>query len=395
MSIETNTGKKAFQTAEVVTVSFAHGIHDTFSAFLSTLLPVLIERLSLTNTMAGLLSVFYQLPSILQPVIGHLADRKNLKLLFILAPTITGAAMSLLGVADSTGFIIFLLVIAGTSSAMLHAIGPVLGSSYSGERLGKGMSLWMVGGEIGRTLGPIIAVSFISYLTIEKLPWMMLAGVFASIFLSTRFKTISTKTSETQDEIHWRVALTNMKGILLPLAAVILTRSMMIATMNTFLTTFMTAEGASLSLAGWSLSILQISGVGGALLAGPFSDKIGRLRTLVILFIMTTISMFLFIQAKELWQIPCLILVGFSGLSITPVLMAIVMENYPEQRSFSNGVYMMINFVLSAVAVIVVGFLADLVSLRFAFMVSAAVLPLGLIFIKFLPNPKGKRSFDQ
>jgi FSR family fosmidomycin resistance protein-like MFS transporter len=394
MSIGTKEEKKKFQAAGVVTVSIAHGVHDTFTAFFSTLLPLLIERLSLTNTLAGLLSVFLQFPSVLQPVVGHVADRRNLKWLFIFAPTITGVTMSLLGIANTTGFVIFLLVLAGTSSASLHAIGPVVGSTFSGDRLGKGMSFWMVGGELGRTLGPIVAVSFISYLTIEKLPWMMLAGILASIFLTARFKNISTKTPDTQEEIHWKSALKNMKGILLPLSAVIMTRSMLIATTNTFLTTFMTAEGANLSLAGWSLSILQFSGVAGALLAGALSDKFGRLRMLVISFIVTPICMFLFVQSNDLLKIPFLILVGFFGLSITPVLMAIVMENYPEQRSFSNGVYMTISFILSAVAVLLVGFLADLVSLRFAFMVSAAVLPVGLIFIKFLPKSKGKHSSD-
>lgn len=394
MTIESNGAQKDFQPAGVVTVSFAHGAHDLYTAFFSTLLPVLIERLSLTNTMAGLLSVFMRFPSVLQPLIGHLADRKNLKLLFILAPTITGAAMSLLGVANATGFVAFLLVVAGTSSAALHAIGPVVGSTYSGNRLGKGMSFWMVGGELGRTLGPIVAVSFISYLTIEKLPWMMLAGVFASVFLSTRFRTISTKAPDTQAEIHWKSALKNMKGILLPLSAIVMTHAMMTATINTFLTTFMTDEGASLSLAGWSLSILQIAGVAGAMLAGPLSDKFGRLRMLGISFIVTPIAMFLFILSKGIWQIPFLILAGFFGLSITPVLMAIIMETYPEQRSFANGVYMTTSFAASAVAVLLAGFLADLVDLRFAFMVSAAILPLGLFLIRFLPKSEVVRSSE-
>jgi len=394
MSIETKGVKKEFQPAGVATVSFAHAIHDTYTAFFSTLLPVIIQRLSLTNTLAGLLAVILQLPSVLQPFIGHLADRKNLKLLFILAPTITGAAMSLLGVANTPAFIIFLLVIAGTSSAALHAIGPVVGSTFSGERLGKGMSFWMVGGELGRTLGPIVAVSFIGYLTIEKLPWMMLAGFIASIFLSTRFKDISTNVPNSQNGIQWQSALNNMKGILLPLSAIIMTRSMMIATINTFLTTFMTTEGASLSMAGWSLSILQLSGVVGAFLAGALSDKFGRLRMLVISFIVTPISMFLFIQSKGLMQIPFLILIGFFGLSITPVLMAIILETYPEQRSFSNGVFMTISFILSAVAVLLVGLLADLVNLRFAFIISSAVLPLGLIFIRLFPNSKKMNLSD-
>ncbi len=389
MQTDAPAEQKEFQTAGVAIISFAHGVHDTYTAFFTTILPVIIERLALSNTMAGLLSVFLRIPSLLQPLIGRLADRRNLKMLLILAPAITGATMSLLGVANTIGFVVFLLVVAGTSSAALHAIGPVVGSTFSGDRLGKGMSFWMVGGELGRALGPLVAVSVIGYLSIEQMPWMMLAGFFASIFLFTKFKTISTKAPDTQKEVHWRSALYNMRGILLPLTGILVTRSMMLGTTNTFLTTFMTAEGASLSLAGLAATILQLSGVAGAFLAGALSDKFGRLRMLVISFILTPIAMLLFILSKGVWQIPFLILLGFFGLSISPVLMALIMETYPEQRSFANGVYMTVSFILSALAVMLVGYLADVVNLRFAFIASAVVIPLGLLFIRLLPKAKG------
>jgi hypothetical protein len=64
---------KSFDAAEVITASSAHFVHDLYSSFLAPLLPVLIESLSLTKTAAGLLSVFYQWPSLLQPLIGHRA----------------------------------------------------------------------------------------------------------------------------------------------------------------------------------------------------------------------------------------------------------------------------------------------------------------------------------
>ncbi len=56
-----------FETAGVTTASSAHLVHDLYPAFLAPLLPVLIENLSLTKTAAGLLSVFYQFPSLIQP----------------------------------------------------------------------------------------------------------------------------------------------------------------------------------------------------------------------------------------------------------------------------------------------------------------------------------------
>lgn len=381
MQQEINTEKKTFQTSGIAMISFAHAVHDSYTAFLSTLLPLLIENLSLTNTFAGLLSVIMRLPSLFQPLIGHLADRKNLRLLIILAPVITGAAMSLLGVADSQGFLIFLLVIAGTSSAALHAIGPVVGSTYSGDELGKGMGFWMVGGELGRTLGPIVVVAFIGYFEIDKLPWVMLAGAFASIFLYFGLSTVSTQSSEIQEKVDWLRSLKMIRGVLLPMIGVMATRAMLIATINTFLTTFMTHEGSSLSLAGISLSILELSGVVGAFLSGILSDKLGRIRMLVISFVLTPIFMLLFIQSQGIVQILLLILVGFFGLSVTPVMMAIVLESYPKQRSFANGMYMMVSFLISAIAVLLVGFISDLVTLRFAFLISTAILPIGLVFV--------------
>ncbi len=53
-----------FQTEQVVTIAGGHFIHDVYSAFLAPLLPLIIDKLSLTLTMAGSLSAFMQIPAI-------------------------------------------------------------------------------------------------------------------------------------------------------------------------------------------------------------------------------------------------------------------------------------------------------------------------------------------
>ena len=386
MSIETNIEREEFQTTGVTIVSTAHAVHDTYTAFLPALLPVLIEKFTLTNTAAGLLSVFSQIPSLLQPFIGHLADRTNLRLFIILTPAITGVAMSLLSIAPSYGFLVFLMVLAGLSSASLHAVGPVLSGTLAGIKLGRGMSFWMVGGELGRTLGPLIVVTAIGYLTLDGLPWLMLAGILTSIFLYGKLSSITTQPHNNGNHIPWKTALRKMRKVMTPLVILIFARAMMFATLSTFLPTFLTSEGSSLWVAGASLSILEAAGVVGALLAGSLSDQFGRRRMLAISFIATPIFMFLFIQTKSFLQIPLLILLGFFGISITPVIMAIVLENFPDNRSFANGVYMAFNFVLMALAILIVGRLSDLINLRFTFMLSAGFILLGLPFIRLLPK---------
>ncbi len=378
--------EETFQTGGVALVAATHAVHDTYTAFLPALLPVLIQNFSLTNTAAGLLSVFMQAPSLLQPVIGHLADRKDLKTLMILTPAVTGAAMSLLPIAPSYGFLAFFLILAGISSAALHAVGPVLGGSLSGTRLGRGMSFWMVGGELGRALGPLITVSAITYLSHARFPWLMVGGVFLSAFLFGKFDQVSTRTRDQDKLIDWQSALRQMRPVMLPLSVVVFTRGMMMATLTTFLPTYLTESGASLLMAGASLTILEVAGMVGAFLAGSLSDHLGRRRMLLISFIATPVLMFIFIQVQNVLRIPLLILLGFFAISVVPVIMALVMENYPDNRSFANGVYMALSFTLQSLAILLVGVLSDWMDLRFTFLLSAGLLMVGLPFVFLLPK---------
>jgi hypothetical protein len=66
-----------FHTGRVIALSISHFIHDVYSSFLSPLLPLLIEKLSLSLTQAGFLSTIMQIPALLNPYIGKLADRMS------------------------------------------------------------------------------------------------------------------------------------------------------------------------------------------------------------------------------------------------------------------------------------------------------------------------------
>lgn len=384
--METTSEHEKFHAPAVTIISSGHAVHDTYTAFLPALLPVLIEKFTLTNTTAGLLSVFAQIPSLLQPFIGHLADRRNLRWFIILTPAITGVAMSLLSIAPNYAFLAFLLLISGLSSSALHSVAPVLTGTLSGKKLGRGMSFWMVGGEMGRTLGPLIVVSAISYLTLEGLPWLMLGGFFASAFLYTQLKNATTQPRSNGKQIPWKHALKQMGPVLIPVFFLVFSRAMMMATLTTFLPTFLTYEGSSLWVAGASLSILEAAGVVGALLAGSLSDGLGRRTMMTISYAATPIFMLLFLQVDGALQVPFLILLGFFAISVTPVIMAIVQENFPENRSFANGIYMAINFISMSAAVLLVGKVADLSSLRFTFYLGAIMVAFGLPFIRLIPK---------
>jgi FSR family fosmidomycin resistance protein-like MFS transporter len=177
-----------FKAANVLTVAASHALHDTYQAFLPPLLPAFIANLSLSKTEAGVLVALLDLPSLLQPLIGHWADRVNLRHMVILGPAVTAVLMSLIGIAPSYGALALLLTLAGVSRAAFHAVGPVVAGRVSGRRLGRGMGLWMVGGRLGPTLGPILAVGAVQILGLRGLPWMMVLGIVGSALLLLRLR---------------------------------------------------------------------------------------------------------------------------------------------------------------------------------------------------------------
>ena len=159
-----NSQGNGFQTGKILALSIGHFIHDVYSSFLSPLLPLLIDKLSLSLTQAGFLSTIMQLPALLNPYIGVLADRISVRYFVVLAPAMTAVPMSLIGIAPSYGVLLLLLFITGISVSIFHVPSPVMISHLSAARKGRGMSFFMTGGELARTIGPLVAVAGVSLL---------------------------------------------------------------------------------------------------------------------------------------------------------------------------------------------------------------------------------------
>ncbi|MBN1139212.1 MAG: MFS transporter [Anaerolineae bacterium] len=380
-----------FHAGRVVTIATGHAIHDTYTAFLPPLLPAFKESLLLSHTQLGLLTVFLSAPSLVQPVLGYLGDRVDLRPLVILAPAVAGVTMSLLGVAPGYAALALLLIIAGLNSANLHAVAPVMAGRLSGNSLGRGMGFWMVGGELGRTLGPLIVVTAVAHLGLQGTPWLMALGFLASLLVYVGLRGVPIHIPKDGDRPASWQALRSMGPFLAPLAAILAVRALMIGALTTYLPVFLSEEGATLWHAGAALSVLQAAGVVGALLGGALSDRLGRRLILLLSLLLTPVFMFAFLAAKGWGQFLLLPALGLTSLSTTPAIMALVQESFPHSRSLANGVYMALSFLIQSGAVLVLGAVGDQFGLRLAFTVSAAVPLLGLPFLFLFPK---RRSND-
>ena len=258
-----------FQTLKTLVVSSAHVMHDTYAGFIAPLLPYLIERLSLLKVEAGMFMFLYQGASVFQPLIGNLGDKTNLRKYALIMPAITGIALSLLGTAPTYYFALMLCLIAGISSASLHSILPALVARLSGKHVGKGISFWMVGGEIGIMLGPILVAAVISLFTIKATPWLMIPGIMVSLVLSILLRNMPHHNVNANAQA--KLPIKKLMTILLPLAGVMFMRSPLRASSEMYMPVYLIEKGVNKFLAGSSVSMLLGFGVLGTIV-GWFSE---------------------------------------------------------------------------------------------------------------------------
>ncbi len=375
-----------FRAAEILLLSFAHFVHDVYSSFLAPLLPLLIEKLSLSLTQAGFLSAVMQLPALVNPFIGMLADRVSLRYFVILAPMMTAIPMSLIGLAPTYGVLLLLLFIAGISIAVFHVPAPVMIARMAGSRAGRGMSFFMTGGELARTVGPLTAVGMVSLMGLEGFWPVMVVGFAASGVLFWRFRSVDLAFHNRKQKTSLITTFKNMRHVLLPLTIILLARSFMHGSLTAFLPTFIQSQTGNIWQGGVALTLFEAAGVAGVLLAGSLSDHLGRRRMLFISLVGAPLSVLLFVFSGDWIRLLALLSCGFMLLSTTPVMLALVQEHAGDSPAAANGMFMMIAFLARSSVVVLIGLIADRTGLQTAYLISAAAGLVGIPFILMLPS---------
>ena len=393
--VEKKIHEEKFQTGNVILISLTHLLHDIYTSFLAPLLPLLIERFNISLFLSGLLAVIQRVPSLFNPFVGILAERVKVRYFVIFAPAVTTLAMGLIGVAPAYTVAAVLLFVSGISSTMFHVPAPVLVKKISGDRVGMGMSYFMFGGELARTLGPLIIVAVVEIWGLNATFKLIPFGIVASLLLWVKVRKIPIR-EEVKSRDH-TIKYLNVAREFLPvfttLAGITFFRGAMKSALTLFLPVYMISKGADLWIAGISLSVLQLAGAAGTFYSGTVSDLIGRRTTLVIVSIVSPILMLLFLKSSGLFSFVLLIAMGLFLVAPQSVNLSVIHNLDTRHLPFVNGVYMMINFFISSVMTMVVGAMSDHIGLDTTFTIAAFMSFASIIFAMRVPL-SGKKAGD-
>ena len=366
---------KTQQKNQVTTISLAHLAHDTYSSFLAPILPLLIEKLGMTLVMSAFLDIARKLPSLLNPFFGLLAERTDARYFVILSPALTAMSMSLLGVADSYAILVVLLIISGVSSTLFHIPSPGIIKASSGNNLGKGMSYYMVGGELARTVGPLMITGGISLWGLEGTWRLMPFGLLASLILYYRlkdFKFTQTKFTKKSEKGDAMAEVRRFLPLFSVMSGFMFFQSAMKMATTLYLAVYLTQQGFSIWYASIALSVLQFFGVIGTFVSGTISDKIGRQKTLVIMSSGAALTMTFFLFSSSIYTtFPLLALLGIFMFANGPIMLSVIHEVETKMPTFINSVYMTINFSISSIVVLAMGVFGDRVGLDITYNIAA------------------------
>jgi FSR family fosmidomycin resistance protein-like MFS transporter len=380
--------EKKFQTGNILLIAGAHFVHDVYSSFLSPVLPLLIEKLKLSYTLAGLLTVAQNLPSLFNPLVGVIADKISVRYLLIIAPLITAISMSFLGAAPSYTVLIILLFIMGISASMFHVPAPVMVKHIAGNRIGKGMSIFMLGGEVARGIGPLVILAGISLWGLEGTYRLIPFGLIASVFLFFKFKKIQIsdelKNQKTDSELL-KTFKANSK-VFVNMSGILFFTLILKSALTAFLPTYLSLKGESLWMAGASLAVLQFAGGAGTFFSGTISDRIGRKTTMMIMAVTVPILMAGFLLLSGVFIIPILIILGLFLFATNPVLLAELLETKSDRLSFLNGIYMTLNFLIASLTTFLIGMMSDLIGMEKTYFAATILSVFSIPFILRLSN---------
>lgn len=382
MNSEKPLSRKNENMFRVLVISLAHFCHDLYTSFLAPLLPLLIEKYSLTYTSAGFISVVLRFPSLFNAFFGSVIEKFNARYFVIAAPLVTSIAMSLMGAAPCYPVILLLALVTGISSSFFHVPTPVILSRSAGSRVGAAMSSFQIGGELSRTAGPVVAVAAVTAWSLEGMYRLIIPGALMSLVLYWNLRHVPGTAPAHGHRIGGSIGETfRAGGRLFPVVGgILLSKSLTATVLGAYLPAWLTSKGNTLLFSGTALSILQGAAVAGVMVTGTISDRIGYRKILVVLTMLTPVNMMLFLHTTGVMFIVSLMLLGFSSFSSTPVFLAMIQRRNFAYPSIANGLFMTINFAFSSSMILLSGYVSDLIGLEKMFFYCACLSVVGIPF---------------
>ena len=369
-----------------------HLCADLGGGALPAILPFLIAQKGITYTQAaGLTFALSSIGSAIQPVFGSMADKTSRPWLMSLGIFMAGCGISSLGFLDNYWAMFVAVAFTGIGAALFHPDGGRMANYVSGEKKGKGISLFSAGGNMGGAIGPVLAVWGITMVGGLKGAAILAVPAFAmAAFMVTQHGNLAEFAAEGSKKTKAAIAAGQKDDwkSFGKLTIVVFLRSTLQTGMTTFIPMlFMSVLMQSEAKSGSVTTIISLSGAVATLIGGNLADKYGfnkTIRTGLVLVIpcLIAVTMSRSVALSTLLLIPTAMFLNFA---FSPSV-ALGQKFVPNHLGLASGITMGLASSFGGVVSPMLGKVADNVGIPVVMWILVAVACVACVASFFVPD---------
>jgi len=365
----------------------AHVLHDGFADLLYVLFPIWQAAFGLSFAQVGMLKMLYSgSMAALQVPSSLLAERVGERLLLALGTVVAAAGFIVAGWTGGFLGLALCLMLSGAGASVQHPLGAALTSrAFEGTQLRAALGTYNFSGDVGKVLLPALCAALLAVLDWHAVTSLMGAlGLGAALAIWFAVPRALPAAASPPDAPAVAAAAGAATGSMATPGFVSLSAIGFIdsATRMGFLTLLpflLIAKGASITQAGFALSLVFAGGAAGKFLCGLIAARAGVLRTTILTELATAAGIVALLPLSLEASMLLLPAIGIALNGTSSILYGTVPELVPvARRARAFGVFYTLTIGAGAVSPVLYGLLGDAIGVPRTCGVIAAVVLLVL-----------------
>ena len=385
----------------LVALSICHCLNDTLQSVISAVYPLFKEDLGLSFAQIGLITLVYQsAASVCQPLTGLFFDKWPSAWSLPTGMSFTLVGLLSLAFANTLPLVLCSVALVGIGSSVFHPEASRLTSLASGGKRGLAQSLFQVGGNLGGSLGPLLAAVFVApygrrhialftILAFTAIMVMIPVGHWYKSFL-LRLRKAEGETLKTS--VCRPLPMGKTVFSIAILLILIFSKYIYMASLNSYYTFYLIHKfGVSVQASQLYLFVFLIATAIGTLLGGPIGDRVGRKYVIWASILGAAPFTLIMPHVENLYLTTILsFCVGMTLSSAFPAILVYAQELLPYKLGLISGLFFGFAFGVAGIASAVLGNMADRYGIEAVYNVCGYMPLIGLV-TWFLPDLKKKR----
>jgi MFS transporter, FSR family, fosmidomycin resistance protein len=373
----------------LVALSVAHCLNDVIQSLIPATYPLIKDAFQLDFAQIGFITLAFQVTSsLLQPLLGHITDRRPWPYAMVVG---MGATLfGLLGLAFAVSYPMVLVSagLVGLGSAVFHPEATRMARHAAAGRQGLAQGVFQIGGHAGYAMGPLLAAAVVvprgqaslSWFSVIALVAMVLMSWTASSYAALRRQQQAAEAKRPAEPAGPRLPTATVAFAMAVLVVLLFSKNAYTAAFTSYYTFYLIERfGVAVQTSQVLLFLYLVVGAAGVIVGGMVGDRIGRDRVIWISILGCLPFALAIPHANLFWTAALSVLVSFIIASAFSSILIYAIDLVPHRVGLVGGLFYGLSFGLGGLAAAALGGLADRIGIVEVFRLCAFIPALGLL----------------